>query len=265
MNVVVIGAGPAGLAAAHAATAFSEKGITVRVIAPREKTPQYGPLLLQRPIPGINTDHPDGTIHQVVVGGSILDYRYRLYGDINIGINGDILRPFYHAWRHGPTYDRLWELYSGLIEDREVTPSELYAMQYDEANLLVVSTAPARALCRSIQHHSFGFKQVAVTPEFSYPGQPDNTLIFNAGETFPWVRSSRVFGVPVTEWKVEDAPRGARIIRKPISTDCDCYPKVLRTGRFGAWKNEVWIDSAYWDVYGMLSSMTRAGELEAIV
>jgi hypothetical protein len=264
VNIVVIGCGPAGLAAAHAATAFAPMGATVRIIAPREKTPQHGPLLLQRPIPGINTDHPDGTIHQIVVGGSILDYRYRLYGDINIGINGDILRPHYFAWRHGPTYDRLWELYSGIIEDREVTPSELYALQYDPDVALVVSTAPARALCRNIQHHSFGFKQVAVTPEASYPDQPDNTLIFNAGEQWAWVRSSRVFGVPVTEWKVEDAPRGARIIRKPISTDCDCYPKVLRTGRFGAWKNEVWIDTAYWDVYGMLASMTRAPELEAI-
>jgi hypothetical protein len=239
-------------------------GHKVKIIAPKRKTPQHGPLLLQRPIPGINTDHPDGTISQVVIGGSILDYRYKLYGDINIGINGDILKPSYHAWRHGDTYDRLWSLYSELITDREVEYAELFDMQYDPDFSLVVSTAPANLLCNRPSFHNFVSAPVAITPEASYPGQPDNTIIFNAGPEYPWVRSSRVFGNEVTEWNMDDAPRGARIIRKPIRTDCVCYRKVLRTGRFGAWKNETWIDSAYWDVYGMLSSMARAAELEAI-
>src|SRR5215469_3260778 len=105
MKVLVIGCGPAGLAAAHAAVGL---GADVKVIAPKQMTPQNGPLLIQRPIPGINTDHPDGTIHQMVIGGSILDYRYKLYGDINVSINGDILRPMYHAWDHRATYARLW-------------------------------------------------------------------------------------------------------------------------------------------------------------
>lgn len=261
MKVIVIGCGPAGLAAAHAAVGL---GADVAVIAPKKMSPQHGPLLLQRPIPGINNDHPDGTIHQRVIGGSILDYRYKLYGDINIGINGDILQPHYHAWDHRATYNTLWELYSGLIFDKVVEPDEL-AVMHRRADL-VVSTANARSLCQNLRvgPHRFLYKQVAITPEFSYPDQPDNTIIFNGGPGFRWVRSSRVFGVPVTEWKLGDQPPGARVIRKPISTDCICYPHVLRTGRFGAWKNEVWIDTAYWDTYGAIASMTRKHELEAI-
>lgn len=262
MRVVVIGAGPAGLAAAHAATGL---GCEVAVLAPKEKTPQNGPLLLQRPIPGINIDHPDGTIRQRVIGGSILDYRYKLYGDINIGINGDILKPHYHAWKHGPTYDRLWDLYSELIVNGKISSSDLYDLQFDPEVDLVISTASAVGLCFRPMYHHFQYVEVAVTPTAEYPGQPDNSIIFNAGQEYEWVRSSRVFGNEVTEWQQDNAPRGARIIRKPVSTDCCCFPKVLRTGRFGAWKNEVWIDSAYWDAYGMISSMATDNQMETIV
>lgn len=253
MKVIVIGAGPAGLAAAHAAVGLQAE---VTILAPARMTPQDGPLLLQRPIPGINTDHPDGTVHQYVIGGSILQYRYKLYGDINIRINGDILVPQYHAWQHRETYEKLWHMYSGMITDYVLTPKEMRNIHRDAD--LVVSTANAYKMC-TVGHH-FLFKEVGVTPEFSYPDQPDNTIIFNAAPSPAWVRSSRVFGVPVTEWAVgseHGMPTNARIIQKPISTDCDCYPQILRTGRFGAWKNEVWIDTAYWDTYGAIVSATR--------
>jgi hypothetical protein len=267
LKVIIIGCGPAGLAAAHAAVGL---GAEVTIYAPGKKTPQRGPLLIQRPIPGINTDHPDGTIHQLVVGGDILDYRYKLYGDVNIGINGDVLRPHYHAWRHTETYDALWDKYSDIIVPHQVSKIEMLSMQ-DRADL-VVTTANARAMCLKPdalpawdgQPHHFQTARVAITPYCSYPDQPSNTIIFNADPEVPWVRSSLVFGTPVTEWLVELAPPDAMIISKPISTTCNCYPHILRTGRFGAWKNEVWVDSAYWDTYGAIRSRERREELEAI-
>jgi hypothetical protein len=263
VKVAVIGCGPAGLAAAHAAVGL---GADVRVFAPRIKTTQRGPLLIQRAIPGINTSHPDGTVHQKVIGGSILDYRYKLYGDVNIGINGDILKPYYHAWRHREAYDRLWALYQDLIVPVMVLPHVLASMheEYD----LVVSTANAAHMCREDhvgeQSHKFSYATVYVTNGPSYPGQPDNTILFNAGLEYPWVRSSRVFGVGTTEWLAEKAPDDAIRVDKPISTDCNCYPHVLRTGRFGKFKNEVWIDTAYWETYEALESMSRKSEIEAI-
>jgi hypothetical protein len=266
MKIIVIGCGPAGLAAAHAAVGLRAD---VEIIAPKVMTPQEGPLLIQRPIPGINTDQPHGTIHQIVIGGSILDYRMKLYGDINIGINGNILKPYYHAWRHKETYEKLWAEHSHRITDRKLTAREMRSIHHDAD--LVVSTASRRNMCT--MQHNFLYKEVAVTPEYSYPQQTDNTIIFNAfkgvtfTEKFPsalhgidsrWVRSSRVFGVPVTEWHVGSThgmPSGARIIKKPIGTDCDCYPNILWTGRFGAWRNETWIDTAYWDTYNAISDL----------
>ena len=258
MKVIVIGCGPAGLAATHAAIGL---GANVEIIAPKAQTPQRGPLLLQRAIPGINTWHPDGTIHQYVVGGSILDYRYKLYGDINIGINGDKLVRKYHAWRHDTTYDNMWAKYHHLIDDRWVSPREMATLH--ERCDLVVSTANTRAMCQD-GNHSFVSKPVAIMPYTSFPNQPHNTLIFNADPEVPWVRSSLVFGAAVTEWPVEQAPSGARTIQKPISTDCDCYPHVLRTGRFGAFKNEVWIDTAYWDTLGAIDSILNPSPIEDI-
>lgn len=261
MKVAVIGCGPAGLAAAHAAVGL---GADVRVFAPREKTTQRGPLLIQRAIPGINTGHPDGTIHQKVIGGSIMDYRYKLYGDVNIGINGDILKPYYHAWRHGETYDRLWALYNDLVLNTTILPAQLARMHEDYD--LVVSTANALDMCKVPRApiHSFEHATVYVTQEHSYPGQPDNTIVFNAGLDYEWVRSSRVFGVGSTEWLPGKAPDDAVRIEKPISTNCNCYPHVLRTGRFGKYRNEVWIDTAYWETYEALESMSRISDMEAI-
>ena len=48
--VYVIGCGPAGLAAAHAARGM---GREVVIFAPKKMSALRGPLLLQQPIPGI--------------------------------------------------------------------------------------------------------------------------------------------------------------------------------------------------------------------
>jgi hypothetical protein len=250
-NVVVIGAGPAGLAAAHAADGL---GFKVRILAPFAKTPQRGPLLMQRPLPGINTDHPDGYVRQTVIGGSILGYRYKLYGDINIAINGDILQPGYHAWRMQSTYDRLWARYSHLIEDSYLSPYHVKKLDEGDDDL-VVCTAPAPSICRNREEHQFNSMPVKITPETQIPDQANNTIIFNADPEVGWVRSSLVFGSPGTEWPVQQAPSDAITIKKPLSHSCTCHPRVLRTGRFGKWQNETWVDTAYYDVRNALVNL----------
>lgn len=258
MKVAVIGCGPAGLAAAHAAHGL---GAGITIYSPGERSPQRGPLVLQRPIPAISTDHPDGYIRQLVIGGSILDYRYKLHGDINIGIQGDILKEGYHCWEHIKTYDKLWELYMTPGTGRaaqmimEVSSSEIAMMvhQFD----LVINTAPLRNIC--YKGHNFRSKEVVITMERSYPEQPPDTTIFNAGNYYPWVRSAWLLGNECTEWLPGTAPAELEqiTIHKPISHNCDCYPDVLLTGRFGAWKNEVWVDTAYYQTRDAIISMLR--------
>lgn len=270
-QVYVIGCGPAGLAAAHAARGL---GRDVVIFAPSRMSPLRGPLLIQQPIPGITVSQPDAYISQHVIGGSILDYRYRLYGDVNINIQGDILAPGYDAWRLKPAYHAMWALYSNLIVDMQVYPDNLRYFAELEG-VLVVCTAPRYLMCGQFDvntwkgKHSFLFAPVDIAPVTMYPGQPDNTIIFNAdGARGEWVRSSSIFGHKVTEWKPGDGQKekgriaaaeryeknGPVTIKKPISTDCQCHRRVLFTGRFGAWRNETWIHTAYHDVRRALIS-----------
>lgn len=279
LKVVVIGCGPAGLAAAHAAIGLD---CDVRIIAPKKQTLQRGPVMLHRPIPGINTEQPDGYVRQLVIGGSILDYRLKLYGDVNISISGDILDPGFHTWRLPEAYDKMWQMYSGLIEDAEVSPWGLDNLT--EFNDLVVSTAPARNLCwmegkEARFRHEFTSVPIALKFHVSYPDQPENTVIYNAyqpgnsplsasswtsSSDASWVRSSDIFGAKVTEYKPEDCPDPDLIIHKPISTNCVCHPRVLRTGRFGKWHNETWIDHAYYDTRTALYSMLHQQEWDSV-
>jgi hypothetical protein len=265
MDVAVIGCGPAGLAAAHAAYGM---GANVSIFSPGVKSPQKGPLILQRPIPAITLDHPDGYIRQLVIDGSILDYRYKLYGDINIGINGDILEPGYHCWDHIKAYDALWARYMARPDPRitlikgEVGPQEISHLVHEFG--LVVNTAPLIRLC--YKAHMFRSKAVEITLQRSYPDQPTDTTIFNAGSRYPWVRSAWLLGNECTEWLEGTAPAelGPFTIRKPIRHNCDCYPDVLLTGRFGAWRNQTWVDTAYYDTRSVLVSMTRHDEWDTV-
>ena len=260
MKVAVIGCGPAGLAAAHAASGL---GTGVTIISPGVQSPQRGPLVLQRPIPGVSTDHPDGYIRQLIIGGSILDYRYKLYGDINISIQGDQLKEGYHCWDHINTYDKMWQMYmipgygKAYRVDTEITKTELSMLhtQFD----LVINTAPLKTLCFNMKHE-FRFKAVQITMGHSYPNQPEDTTIFNAGDEYPWVRSAWLLGNSCTEWLIGTAPDELNpfTIRKPISHNCNCYPKVLGTGRFGAWRNETWVDTAYYDTRDAIISTKRS-------
>ena len=271
MKVAVIGCGPSGLAAAHAAAGLTDD---IQIFAPTKQTPQRGPIMLHRPIPGINTEQPDGYVRQIVIGGSILEYRLKLYGDVNIAINGDILEEGFHTWEIPEAYQRMWNLYHERIVDGLLTPTDVDAL--DTEFDLVVSTASARSLCHRPDHgeraddsHSFRSMPIDLLPWYSYPDQPPNTVIYNSYEHIPWVRSSRIFGAEVTEYKPGEAPREhfAAVIRiyKPLSTDCNCHPTVLRTGRFGKWHNETWIDHAFYDTRTALVSMVHQNEWDSVV
>lgn len=236
-SVAVVGCGPSSLAAAWAATGL---GCSVEVFAPKRKSPLRGPIYLRQPVPGITMTHPDGYIRESMIGGTILDYRRKLYGDTSIAINGTFESR--HAWRMHETYDALWEKFEGMITDLTVTPGLLGGML--ESFDLIVNTAPASQFCIKPEH-TFLFKHVAITKGCAV-SQSDNTVIMNGSDDHDWVRSSKIFGWEATEWPAAKAPAGALTISKPLSTTCDCFPGVFRVGRFGAWDNQQWVDSAYY-------------------
>jgi hypothetical protein len=265
-NVAVIGCGPTGLAAVHAAYSL---GNSVTIYGPMGQSPQRGAILLQKPIPGISNPEPDGYIKQLVTGGTILDYRYKLYGDINIGYSGDQLLPGYHAWDHVYAYNELWRRYITQVPLPEgishvqafITPEELAELHKEYH--LVVCTAPLPNLCMN-KEHQFTSVRIAITMDYSYPDQPPDTSVFSASPDTGWLRSARIFGNDSTEWLPGSAPGNAIIIRKPISHTCNCFPHVLLAGRNGAWNNLTWVDTAYFQTREALISLARTPEWEFI-
>ena len=260
MRVTIIGAGPAGLAAAHAAIGL---GVSVVVRAPAVKTPQRGPILLLRPIPGINTEQPEGYIRQLVVGGSILDYRIKLYGDQPLDLKTSQPEPGYHTWRVTKAYDRLWELYSKLIQPGILYPGDIETIC--DSNDLVINAASAKNLCMVPKRHVFQSVAVALKVKSTYPSQPPNTVIYNGDPATPWVRSSRIFEHESTEYAPGTIDDPDIVIWKPISNTCTCHPRVLRVGRSGTHKNLAWIDSAFYDSRTVIYNILHRHEWEGIV
>ena len=51
----------------------------------------------------------------------------------------------------------------------------------------------------------------------------------------PWYRFSQIRGL--RSWEYSEPIGGKDVVKgfKPIETGCDCWPKILKVGRFGAW------------------------------
>lgn len=242
MRVAVIGQGPASLAAAWAAEGM---GADVVFFGPGEPSRIRGAVVLHEPIPGITVTHPDGYVRQLVVGGHVDDYGRKLYGDIHVNRQGDPFMDGFHTWRVDETYAKLWQHFAHHEVSRGMVDNfllERISAQYD----LVINTAPAKLFCTN-RSHEFKESSLALTWELMHPGQQDNTVVYNADPAVPWARSASIFGSVVTEWPVGRCIKKHHVITKPLGTDCDCHPDVFRTGRYGAWDNRAWIETAYYN------------------
>jgi hypothetical protein len=244
VNVAVIGCGPSSLAAAWAAIGL---GCKVTIFAPKVKSKIRGAVLLHEPIPGITDTQPEAYVPQIVIGGDIDDYGRKVYGSDYVprgAAYGDPFRKGFHTWSVPMQYDRLWDRFKDAILDAEVDMQMLSKLidRYD----LVINTAPATQFCAFKNEHVFHSSAIDLTWELMYPGQVDNTIVYSADPEDDWARSSSIFGSVVTEWVGGKAPEGAHRIWKPTGTTCDCFPQVFRTGRFGAWSNLQWIETAYY-------------------
>lgn len=221
-------------------------GHDVTIYAPLAKSPIRGAILLHTPIPGITRTHPEAYIPQIVIGGNIDDYGRKIYGGTRVERgekHGDPFKRGFHTWSVPETYDLLWEHFYNRIIDMTVDAFVLNRLI--EAFDLVVNTAPAPQFC-SDPTHEFISAEIDLTWETMVPNQRDNTIYYNADANVPWARSSSIFGSVVTEWVKGRAPEDAHRIWKPIRTTCDCFPEVFRTGRYGAWDNLSWIETAYY-------------------
>lgn len=251
MRVAILGCGPAGLMAAHAAVRMNAE---VKVFSRKRKSQLFGAQYLHQPIPGV-TDRDNNRVIEYRLRGSHDDYRRKVYGPTWDGtVSPEDLEEMHMAWDIRGTYNALWNLYNGLIENVDVDPAGVRFIKNGLAQTdLLVNTIPLASLCH--MGHDFKFTQVVAAGDAPELGInigrmfqcPPNTVICNGEDSPSWYRISNIFGRTTVEWPQEIRPPvlSASPVIKPTSHNCDCWPDMLCVGRYGSWSKGVLSHTAY--------------------
>lgn len=251
-RVAILGAGPAGLAAAHAAYLA---GNWVHIFSRGEKSRLYGCQYLHAPLPEIYVEQRTVSYE---LWGTAEGYREKVYGAAWDGkVSPTDLEGAHEAWDLRTAYEALWNLY---VENRgraafvkcDVSPLALM----DDPHLIggdgffdnVISTIPLPNICSRPMSHTFHGQEIWAVGDAADRGQvapvtvPADTIICNGRgvDGASWYRCSNVFGAATVEWpgRVKPPIPYAAKVTKPLYTDCDCFPGIIRMGRYGAWKKD---------------------------
>lgn len=267
-NTYVLGCGPAGLAAAHAAVMAGRK---VKIYSKNRKSQMFGAQYLHKPIPGIDCGDPVTVRYQLQ--GSITEYRQKVYGDSYDGaVSPGELEETHQAWDIRRAYDQLWDLYSPLIVDKSITSKWLKKQADPDIPLgrEIISSVPLPSICsKPAGEHQFKAIRIWAAGEAPEIGKrfprraedgkliisgiemEDDTVLCNGRKDPFWYRASLIFGRATVEWPWDPGfflpEEDGSVVRKPIDNNCDCWPGVLRVGRYGTWTKGVLVHQAFED------------------
>jgi hypothetical protein len=250
VKVLILGCGPAGLMACHAA---AMAGHDVVVVSKRRKSEMYGAQYLHAPIPKIDCGKPRLIEYQL--RGTIDGYRYKVYGpDSRRAVSPETLEESHLGWNIRRAYDDLWDMYGSYVVHTEFQmPTDLHRFleSGDASADLVISSLPAPLLCTTT--HQFSGEDIWAIGDAPERGVvnpiavPAETVVCNGEPDVSWYRTANVFGRSTTEWPVRRKPpvEGVARVTKPLATDCTCWPAVRRVGRYGQWTKGVLSHTAY--------------------
>lgn len=248
-TAAILGCGPAGLFAAHA---LVQRGWRVVIYSNKRRSEMFGAQYLHRPIPGL-TDATQGRhVQYQLLGGTAEEYRAKVYGRRSgIRVSPEELSADHTAWDIRAAYYTAWELYKDhILHTPHITSGWAWSLSQE---IKVISTLPAPTLCEN-EEHSFDSQQVWAVGDAPERGvfcpvteaKPFQVLC-NAGTDTGWYRNANVFGYRTAEWPGGRKPpiEGIAAVEKPLSTNCDCQPSIVRLGRYGEWRKGVLSHEAY--------------------
>lgn len=259
MKVAILGAGPAGLMAAHGVMS-ADPSAFISIFSKKTKSALFGAQYLHAPIPGMSPVE-SRTIDYRLQGGSSDDYRRKVYGQKWEGsVSPEDLAESHEGWDIRATYDRLWDTYADDICDTLIDPIAL-ARIVDGGWDFIINTIPRDVICS--RGHTFGSAEVIAAGDAPRYGIdigkvfrcPEDTVICNAAENPTWYRMSRIFGHTTVEWPMMASKvpvRSASLVRKPTFHTCDCWPTVTHLGRYGSWAKGVLSHEAYFKAHSMI-------------
>lgn len=235
-SIAIIGCGPAGLLAAHAAVLGDlDPHMYSAEVKP---SPNAKAVFLHRPIPDISSRTPDGLI-SFEKRGTAEGYAQKVYGSRDAPTSwGKFRAGAVPAWALAPAYEALWHLYRGTVRELVADPASVAGLVEDYP--LVINTAPAYYLCHA--NHNFPTRDIWIR-DGAQVGVRSNSMVYSGSPLDGWYRSADLFGVESTEFghPVRNARHGIKV----LESDCDCFPEVVRAGRWGTWRPGVLIHHAF--------------------
>jgi hypothetical protein len=250
--------------AVHAA---AQAGHSVLVASKARKSELFGCQYLHAPIPGATTGEPVDVAY--TLQGSASDYRDKVYGGTYRGeVSPEALGAEHKAWDIRQTYDTLWDMYGSYVQDVDFSVQGSVASALEElAPDVVFGAIPAPLLCRS-GDHAFHSEEIYALGDAPARGQfveypvPENTILCDGTGDHGWYRASRVFGHSTMEWPGKKKPpvSGVSTVTKPLATNCDCHPTVIRVGRYGKWTKGILSHEAYYEARSVLEALDGNGE-----
>jgi hypothetical protein len=264
MSVAILGAGPSGLMAALAAY---EQGETPTIFSRLEKSKVFGAMFLHRSLPWITNNIPDFLVDVIKVG-TAEGYATNVYGDPSHPVSwhkfedGQV-----PAWDLRAAYDKLWTLCQRNIVETEIDIPKIGDILKDFEH--VFSTLPLQTLCYRPQRHTFDFQRIWVQTMYDglLEGINDANMIYYNGNLPPvgpkWYRYSQIN--KYRAWEYSSPPlrdeRFALVLgRKPLGTNCTCFPGMTRIGRFGKWEKQVLTHHCFEEVSDALLQVRAKGK-----
>lgn len=200
------------------------------------------------------------------LNGTAEEYRAKVYGEGYHGVvSPEDFIGEHDAWDIRATYDALWDMITqrkNVTLHRVKVTNNWLALNTGPLSEYahVISTIPATALCQSpVMHpsqegHLFTSQTIKAVGS-KLPIDFEDIISCDGTPNVPWYRMAFVFGYRTVEWPrgAQPVPTDAVAVRKPLSTDCDCHPEIIRLGRYGAWQKGVLVH----EVYNQASALMR--------
>lgn len=253
-SVAILGCGPAGLMAAHAAQL---SGWDFVVYSRKVQSELFGAQYLHQPIPNLDCGNP--RIIRYKLRGTPAEYRRKVYGPTWDGtVSPEDLLEQHHCWDLRRAYQDLWDLYYDHIWDADLSWSV-----FDDGDLaagitkacslekhdLVISTVPRtiwdtnKANFHSTKVWAAGSKD----PNAGLASQDDFTVICDGTNLATWYRSAKIYGYQTLEWpdQLVKPDYAAVRVTKPLRYAGDAAPDFLHIGRYGAWQKGLLTSDAF--------------------
>lgn len=280
MKVLVLGCGPSGLLAAHAAAqVFGRNAVTVISHNPR-KSHINGCQYLHDSIPGVDCGTPEPVRWEV--WGDPANYAWKVYGneagrsDIHTSVDEYGWQGPHDAWNLRRAYNDLWAQWGRrVLESTYLTFPVLRNIVQDGEGILL-NTVPLVVLCQDEQRHYFTAEHVWAIGDAPELGQyspmrpPPFTVICNSEEAPRWYRAANVFDYVTCEWPHHPRPPmpGLAEVTKPLKTNCNCLEllpvKTFNLGRYGQWQKGVLTHHVYETARKVCEGIAANGVQEAI-